>query len=525
MTRRVPLAGSRRARPADAPVGAADPARRVTISLYLKDPAEPPRVPGSAEDFAVLTQPMTRDALAARRQEQFAQAARLIAAFAEEHGLAVAEVDLARRRVRLRGTMATLARAFGTAVMRYRAGQRHYHRNTEPVHVPEALAPWLAGVLGFDTTPRKRHRRRLIPAVPDAGVADGGLWPADIARLYGIHAPSGGAGQCIAIIAPRGGYLPDDLALAAQHISAPFPTVAEVSVDAGRNRFGRAPLADQELALDLQTAGAVAPAARIAIYFTDDSEQGFADAVLAAVHDTTHGPHVLSISWGVSELEWSAYPQALDVMNGALADSVSLGVAVTAAAGDMLATNAGDDDLVHVNYPASSPYVLSCGGTKITLASGDAAIAAEVVWNDGDRGTGGGVSDLFPVPDYQQGLAVPVSVSTGNPGRGVPDVAAAAAFVNGYRIFVGGKQIVQGGTSAVAPLWAGLIALINAERGAALRRIHPELYGDATLFRRIVSGNNKYGKLGYDASDGWSACAGLGAPLGATILAKFTAVA
>jgi kumamolisin len=509
----------------DEPIGALAPGKRVTVTLHLTDPSEPHRVPGSAEDFAALAEPMTRVALAQRRQRQFAEAERLARAFAATHGLEIAEVDLAKRVIRFRATSEKLAAAFATRLTRYRAGNRHYHANTEPLQVPEELAPWLRGVLGFDTKPHRR-RRRLTPFVPAAGEAAGqALWPADIARLYGIRAANAGAGQCIAIIAPSGGYLPDDCALAARHIGAPFPQIAEVSIDTGRNRFGRAPLADQELALDLQTVAAVAPAARIVIYFTNDSAQGLADAVLAAVHDDAHRPHVVSISWGTSEAQWQRLPFALDVANGALADSVTLGVAVTAAAGDALATNGADDDLVHVNFPASSPYVLSCGGTQITLAPGDASIASEVVWNDGDHGTGGGVSDLFAVPDYQQGLRLPVSVSTGKAGRGVPDVAASAAFVNGYRIVVSGQEIVQGGTSAVAPLWAGLIALINAERGSPIKRIHPDLYGDAALFRGIVSGNNKSGPLGYDATSGWNACAGLGVPIGAAILAKFTAVA
>src|SRR5262249_33304665 len=150
--------------------------------------------------------------------------------------------------------------------------------------------------------------------------------------------------------------------------------VAEVSVDNGRNRFGRAPLADQELALDLQTVAAVAPAAKIVIYFTNDSAQGLADAVLAAVHDDDHRPQIVSISWGSSEAQWQSLQYALDVANAALADSVRLGVIVTAAAGDALATNDAGDDLVHVNFPASSPYVLSCGGTQITLKAGGASI-------------------------------------------------------------------------------------------------------------------------------------------------------
>jgi len=525
MLGRIPLPGSRRAHLTDEPIDAFAPSKRVTVTLHLKDPSEPHREPGSAEDFAALTQPTTRAALAARRQRQFAEAERLARAFAAAHGLEIAEVDLAKRVIRVRAGFDALAAAFATRLARFRAGNRHYHANTEPLHVPEELAPWLRGVLGFDTRPQRR-RRRLTPFVPAAGDAGTqALWPADIARLYGIHAPNAGAGQCVAIIAPSGGYLPDDCALAAKHIGAPFPEIVEMSVDNGRNQFGRAPLADQELALDLQTVAAVAPAAKIVIYFTNESAQGLADAVLAAVHDDAHRPNVVSISWGTSEAQWQRQPFALDVANTALADSVTLGVIVTAAAGDALATNGADDDLVHVNFPASSPYVLSCGGTQITLGADGGSIASEVVWNDGEAGTGGGISDLFVVPEYQQGLQVPVSVSTSKAGRGVPDVAATAAFVNGYRIVVNRQEIVQGGTSAVAPLWAGLVALINAERGSPIKRIHPGLYGDAALFRAITSGNNKSGSLGYDAAAGWNPCAGLGVPIGAALLAKFTAVA
>jgi kumamolisin len=525
MSKLVEVAGVRRARGAALePAGAVDPAAEITVALYLKDPSRPRRKIGSAEDFAALARPTTRAQLARERLSRYAQASEHAEAFARQHGLQIADVDLPKRRIRLRGSAAQISEAFGTELIRCRTGLRSYRAHTRPLHLPGDLAPWIRGVLGLDTKPLLR-RLRAFTVTPPGAAASGGLWPAEIARLYGIQATSRGAGQCIGIIAPRGGYLPDDLALAAQHAAGTFPEVAEVMVDLGRNAFGGGTIADQELALDLQVVGAVAPAAKLVVYFTDDSEQGLADAVLAAVHDTTHRPHAISISWGVSEQEWAAYPQALDVLNGALADSVRLSVIVTAASGDMLATDAVGDDLVHVNYPASSPYVLSCGGTRIDLAPSGGSIASEVVWNDGEQGTGGGVSDLFDVPDYQQNAAVPVSVSTGKAGRGVPDVAATAAFVNGYRIFVNRQQIVQGGTSAVAPLWAGFVALINAERGVPLQRIHPSLYGDRNLFRAITQGNNKSGPLGYDAGPGWNACTGLGVPVGARIVEALTAVA
>jgi kumamolisin len=523
MRDRVMLAASRRLKPKDRVTGTPDPDKRITVGFYLKDPTERPCRPGSADDFAALEKVGTREELAELRRTQYAEGARLVELFARQHGLEVAEIDFAKRRVRLSGTIGQMAKAFATKFVSCRSARRECHTHVEPVHISEPLTPWTRGVLGLDTRPRIRPRLRSF-AVNAANSQAKALWPADMARLYGIGAPARGAGQCIGIIAPSGGYLPDDLALAAQHIGAAFPAVVDVSVDLGRNKFGGGTLADQELALDLQVAGAVAPAARLVVYFTDNSEQGLADAVLAAVHDDVHRPNAISISWGAAELEWSAYQQAQDILSDALADSVTLGVVVTAATGDALATDAVDDDLVHVNFPASSPYVLACGGSSIELAADGNSISSEVVWNDGNRGTGGGISDVFDIPQYQQGLVIPASVSTGKSGRGIPDVTAAAAERNGYNIFVNRKPMVQGGTSAVAPLWAAFVALINAERGAAMRRIHPVLYGDAALFRS-VTGNNKTGTLGYEAvGPGWNACAGLGAPLGGAILAKATAV-
>jgi kumamolisin len=529
MPQLVELAGSRRLHHMGAPVGAPDPATPVTIGLYLKDPSEPVHEPGSADDFAALDRPMTRAQLTEKRRAQFAEPAQLALQFAERHGLEVAEIDLAKRRIRLRGTIGRIAAAFVTRLAAYEVGALRYRSNVDPLQMPHELAPWICGVLGLDTRPQL-HRRPRLPRQPrpflldvPAVTSNDGFWPTEVARLYGIAAPSLGAGQCIAIIAPRGGYLADDLRLAAEQMGFVRPEVEEVSIDNGRNRFSGGGEADQELALDLQVAAAVAPAARLAVYFTDDSEQGLADAVLAAVHDETHAPSVISISWGLAELSWTKFP--LEIFNGALADAVRLGVIVTAAAGDMLATDAVDDDQVHVNYPASSPYVLGCGGTRFSLATDAKSISDEVVWKEGDRGTGGGVSDLFDVPDYQQAAGVPPSVSTGKLGRGVPDVAGSAAFANGYRIFVNRQQIVQAGTSAVAPLWAGLIALINAQRGSNIRRIHPALYGDPACCRGVLQGDNKAGTLSYSAGPGWNPCAGLGVPIGASILSKMTAVA
>jgi kumamolisin len=172
--------------------------------------------------------------------------------------------------------------------------------------------------------------------------------------------------------------------------------------------------------------------------------------------------------------------------------------------------------------------VLGCGGTQISLDPAQATIIDEVVWNErGLRGTGGGISELYAVPAFQRGAQLPGSLNDGRPGRGVPDVAAAAATVNGYRVFVDGGEQVASGTSAVAPLWGAFIALINAEEGRALGFVNDRLYQAPNLLKPIVTGNNfdPIFHLGYEARAGWSACTGLGSPRGAAIIAALTAVA
>jgi kumamolisin len=147
-------------------------------------------------------------------------------------------------------------------------------------------------------------------------------------------------------------------------------------------------------------------------------------------------------------------------------------------------------------------------------------ISQEVVWDDQSQGggaTGGGFSTTFDVPSWQSN-----TLPSGSNGRGVPDVAGDASPESGYNVVVDGEQEVVGGTSAVAPLWAGLITLINqqlATQGAQPAGfINPTLYQNPNAFRDITQGNN--GK--YSAAKGWDACTGLGSPNGASVLTSLT---
>jgi kumamolisin len=189
------------------------------------------------------------------------------------------------------------------------------------------------------------------------------------------------------------------------------------------------------------------------------------------------------------------------------------------------------DGRAHVNFPATSPYVLAVGGTTLHVRKDAKGVAniTEVVWNDGPgSGTGGGVSDVTPVPTWQAGKVVP-SINPGHfAGRAIPDVAANADPSTGYLTMSGGKLQIVGGTSAAAPLWASLIARINAANGARTGNFNALLYsnfGPGRVLRDITVGDNDTdGLLGgqYKAGPGWDACTGWGAPDGQKLLAALS---
>jgi kumamolisin len=281
--------------------------------------------------------------------------------------------------------------------------------------------------------------------------------------------------------------------------------------------------ADGEVELDIEVVGGVAPGAAQMVYFADNTDAGFVDAISQAVH-ATPTPVAVSISWGQSEDQWSA--QSKNAMDQAFADAAALGVTVTVASGD----NGASDDpngqgSVHCDFPASSPHALACGGTKLIGNTSSFAITSEVVWNElatNEGAGGGGVSDVFPVPSWQANAGVPAQAAGGSgvAGRGVPDVAGNADPLTGYLVVVDGQHQAIGGTSAVAPLWAGLIARLAQATGKTFGLIQPLLYAGVAPgtaqpgFNDIVSGSNG----AYLAGPGWDACTGLGSPNGAALL-------
>ena len=374
----------------------------------------------------------------------------------------------------------------------------------------------LVAVLGLDPRPVAEPRHRV--ARPEAVSVS--YTPLQLATAYDMP-DADGAGQTIAIIELGGGFGPADLDAYFGGLGLTPPSVTAVSVDGAANVAGQDPSgADGEVLLDIEVAGAIAPAATLLVYFAPNTDAGFLDAVAQAAH-ATPTPTAMSISWGQSEDQWSA--QAREAMDAAFADAGLLGVTIFAAAGDSGSSDSQPQGAPHCDFPASSPHVLGCGGTALHLAP-DGTIADEVVWNDGGAGgsTGGGVSDAFPLPDWQANAGVPPRTGSGAAGRGVPDVAAVADPQTGYQVFVDGQPLVIGGTSAVAPLWAGLTARLAQLLGRPLGHLAPTLYATAAPdvaaggLRDITSGSNG----AYSAAAGWDPCTGLGVPSGADLLAR-----
>jgi kumamolisin len=463
------------------------------------------------------------------RQQHAADPAaiKLVRAFAKEFGLTVDKDTPApeRRTIKLTGNIAAMEKAFGVKLTQKVLDGVSYRVREGSILIPASLAGAVDAVLGLDNRPQAQPHFRVLGSPINAQAAGTGGFarahaatagtsytPVQVSQLYQFPQGATASGQTIGIIELGGGYRTKDLTTYFKGLGLTAPKLTAVSVDGGKNTPGTANGADGEVMLDIEVSAAIAQGAKIVVYFAPNTDQGFIDAVSSAVHDTTNKPSVISISWGGPESSWTA--QAMNALDAACQSAAALGITITVAAGDNGSTDGGTGN--NVDFPASSPHVLACGGT--TLEGSGNIIKSEVVWNEqssGEGATGGGVSTVFPLPSWQANAKVPApSSSTG--GRGVPDVAGDADPVTGYNVRVDGEDMVIGGTSAVAPLWAGLIALSNQQNGTSAGFIQPQIYAAkaASAFHDIISGNNG----AFSAGPGWDACTGLGSPIGAKLI-------
>jgi kumamolisin len=530
----VALPGSERLLlPDSRPAGPIDPCEIADVTVKLRSRGDLGQLESWAYEQAArplaereyMTHQQLLETYGARKQDLDH-----VETFAHQHDLVVVHRSAAERSVVLRGRLGDLRAAFPADIQLYHHATGSYRGRTGEISVPQEFDAIITGIFGFDTRPKHRgghYRKQTALAGPGT---DNGLPATEFASRYEFPTNVNGTqldgtGQTIAIIELGGGFRASDLSVFFAEIGASSPSVAAISVDHAVNNPTTADSADGEVMLDIEVAGAVVPKAQFAIYFGPNvGDKGFLDAISAAVHDSERAPSVISISWG--EPEDLLPQQSIDAYHQLFVAAAALGITVCAASGDHGTADedgAHWDHKIHVNHPTSDSYVLACGGTQVQNGQ-------DVVWNDGtpfDPSTpggggwasGGGISVVFPVPDYQQSADLPVSIDTGSPGRGVPDIAMSAT---NYFTRVDSSEGASGGTSAVAPLMAALIARLNQAKAKRVGFINPFLYAsvDKSIFHDVLEGTNAITETvkGYDAGPGWDACTGLGTPDGQAIL-------
>ena len=544
--KRVRLAGSTKQRMTNAEVVGEVPSAEFQVTVSVRRRNELPSIEEQCKQKPGERTYMTREEHAESHGADPADIRR-VENFARENGLNVTATNASQRTVILSGTPATYSKAFGVVLKIYRSGEVTYRGREGDILIPEDLQDLITSVTGLDNRPFAKPHFRIRRGTAHAASARAnagspaaaasvptGFTPLQLAALYNFPKNLDGTGQTIAILELGGGFHPQELTTYFQNlgIAKPPSVTSATYLNGGTNSPGTNALdpsnPDVEVMLDIEVCGSVAPGAKIVVYFGPDaSDQSFLGAMNAILGDSVNKPNIVSISWGGPED--GATTQFKNEFDQLLQTAAQLGVTVCVAAGDNGSADFASDDpnwdnKAHVDFPASSPFALACGGTQLAASSG--AISKEVVWHDGaNDGTGGGVSRFFAAPGYQQNAGVPPAADPAGPVmRGVPDVSGDAAPASGYRIICDGTSFPDpsqgippvGGTSAVAPLWAGLIARINQGLSKPVGFINPLLYAApaSATFRDITQGNNG----DYKAGAGWDACTGLGSPNGQSLL-------
>ncbi|WP_155981764.1 protease pro-enzyme activation domain-containing protein [Nocardia sp. BMG111209] len=494
-------------------LGPVDPAASVEFTVVLRRRAELPA------ELVTGTATITADELAARYGADPIDL-ELVVSSLENAGARVHEQHAGSRRVSASAPVAVAQRLFGVELSAVRdidpvGGEpAAYRMRSGLLYVPAAWAGVVTAVLGLDDRPQVRPNFRLPD---DAQAARATAYtPPQLAAIYDFP-PATGAGQTVAILEFGGGFDQQDIDDYFAELRIPAPKITSVGIDGQKNSNSADDDVSGEVTLDIQVLGAAAPGAAQVVYFAPWSDRGFLDAIATAAH-ANPAPVAMSISWGLSEERWTT--QAMKSIDAAFADAAALGVTVCVSSGDDGSRSRDDSPGPHQAFPASSPHVLAVGGTTLSARPDTHAVDSETVWGGAgaDNATGGGVSSVFPVPDWQSAVGVPSR--NGRPGRGVPDVAADADPATGYIVRWRGSDQSIGGTSASAPLWAALISRITETVQRPIGLAQPVFYQGVAAgkpapgFRDITQGSNG----AYRAGAGWDPCTGLGVPRGNDLL-------
>jgi kumamolisin len=474
----------------------------------------------------------------------------LVQSWLELAGLSVDSAHSASATLRVSGSAAAVNQLLGIQLVWAEVNGSCVRTWTGEVSVPNSVESVIDHIANLSTAPPYERGTKVADSLAfgtGTAVPLAPITPVQAARAYAIPTTATGAGQTIGIVQYGGGYNQQNVTDSFAAIGLPTPVNRYVLVD-GQVNSTASNYYDgysSEVMLDLFVAGSVANSATIVTYFggpiTTSTGAGpsWADPINAAIHDIVNNPSVISISYGAGENSWYWTTSTVAYVDSVLVQSVALGITLVVATGDSGAGGVYNNSYytVQASYPATSPWVLAVGGTTLQLNT-SGTIYSETVWGGvyPGYGSGGGISIYEARPSWQAGLVYSTATylafaAYGNgsqttatlTARGIPDVAANADPASGYTYFVGTPSTVVpapvGGTSAAAPLWAGLIAGVNQLTNTRTGFINQALYQNPGVLNDVTSGNNAdFTQIGYGASTGWDACTGLGTPNGQAII-------
>ena len=501
----------------------------LTISVYLRRDTHDNGMTLQQYADAVIagTQPVLEHDAFVYQFGAIADEMTLVTDWANTNNLTVAETHQGGAVIKLTGTVAQFNSLFNITLETVTDSDRTYITHAGVITVPSDIDDVVELVSGLDNSITFSHNAILDDSVAPTTIDPNTIsnpTPVDLSKAYKFPRTAGndqsqGAGACVAIIELGGGYTTQNLTSSFSRIGLANPTVVDILVDGGTNNPSDAN-SSGEVMLDIYCVGAVIPSGKVAMYFSPNTFQGFIDLILAVTADTTNNPSVISCSWGTTDIYWSSAQRA--AFDSALQAAIVRGITTFVAIGDFGTQAINGAATYTVQYPGTSPYVVSCGGTLVTI-NNDYSIANEVVWNQVSYATGGGYSTIYAIPSWQTGKGYsyktyPAGVVTTLTTRGVPDVSAMAS---GYQFYYSSANTYGSfvGTSAVAPLLAGMMGRINSISGRRVGFVNYIWYQNPQAFNDITVGNNAApATVGYSATVSWDACTGLGSPIGTTLL-------
>ncbi|MEN9343454.1 MAG: hypothetical protein RLZZ453_241, partial [Chlamydiota bacterium] len=446
--------------------------------------------------------------------------------YVKEQGFNVVELHPNRTLIEVSGSAKSVQAAFDLTLDLYQKenGVAFYAPSNDP-SIKDEIASKIGGIVGLENATEQKPMAEypflkqnqaaaatVSPSVTYPSGPQGGFTPSDIKKAYNLTGvPEDGTGQKIAIFAPAY-YRLSDITTYANYFHLPTPRIVDVLVDGGGT------FEAMEVALDIEMALALAPASEIYVY----QGRNNAGSILKIYNRiaTDNIAKQVSVSWGWPEHYPS--PWIIQAENAIFLQMAAQGQTVYVASGDRGAYETGVAQGLEVQDPGSQPYVTGVGGTTLIVDPKTGNYVRETVWayaSDGSGG-GGGISEIWPIPVWQQNL--PTASSTTY--RNTPDVALNSDPNTGYDIYYQGAWYCVGGTSCAAPLWAGFNALVNQRRQAALLPplgfANPTFYNigrfadtQRSSYRDITTGNNLFYSAtpGYDNATGWGSFNG--APL------------